>query len=116
MEAPLPAPHVQTNGRLPDAEELQSLNAFACSSHQDVAIWQDRHAVHGYLGDSDIVVAFVLCELTAILGLMNYFLSGVPIFLLFALALIGLLLHFPRRAYFESAAAPTGQNLNNPTT
>jgi len=61
------------------------------------------------------VVAFALCELTAIVGLLNYFLSGVPIFLLFALAIIGMLLHFPRRTYFETIAAPapSDQNINS---
>jgi hypothetical protein len=63
------------------------------------------------------VVAFALCEMTALFGLLNYLLSGVPIFLLFALALIGLLLHFPRRASFASVP-PLGsadQGLNNST-
>jgi hypothetical protein len=61
------------------------------------------------------VLAFALCELTALFGLINYFLSGVPIFLLFALALIGLLLHFPRRAAFARVGtlAPNDQNVGS---
>lgn len=61
------------------------------------------------------VLAFALCELTAIFGLLNYLLSGVPIFLLFALALIGLLLHFPRRAALARIAplAPGDQNISS---
>jgi hypothetical protein len=59
------------------------------------------------------VLAFALCELTALLGLVNYFISGVPIVLLFALAAVGLLLHFPRRAHLEAAAAGTTRGLNS---
>ena len=50
------------------------------------------------------VLAFALCELAAIFGLINYFLSGVPIVLLFLLAAVGLLLHFPRRAHIEAVS------------
>jgi hypothetical protein len=53
------------------------------------------------------VIAFALCELAAIMGLVNYLISGVPIVLLFVLAAVGLLLHFPRRAHIE-AATPGG--------
>jgi uncharacterized iron-regulated membrane protein len=45
--------------------------------------------------------------LAAILGLVNYFLSGVSFVWLFVLAAVGLLLHFPRRAHIE-AATPGG--------
>ena len=53
------------------------------------------------------VLAFALSELPAILGLMNYFLSGDPLTLLFLLAAAGLLLHFPRRQHLV-AASPVG--------
>ncbi|MFL6207878.1 MAG: hypothetical protein ACJ74W_03470 [Pyrinomonadaceae bacterium] len=53
------------------------------------------------------VIAFALCELAAIMGLVNYLISGVPIVLLFVLAAVGLLLHVPRRAHIE-AATPGG--------
>ena len=49
------------------------------------------------------IVAFALCDLVAVFGLINFILSGVPIVLLFALAAVGLLLHFPRRAHIEAA-------------
>lgn len=54
------------------------------------------------------VIAFALCELAAIFALVNYFISGVPLYLLFILAAVGLLFHFPRRTPFE-ALAPTGR-------
>src|SRR2546423_7697178 len=61
------------------------------------------------------VLAFALCELAAILGLMNYFLSGGFLVWLFVLAAIGLLLHFPRRAHIEaSMPGSTTQDFNNP--
>jgi hypothetical protein len=53
------------------------------------------------------VIAFALCELAAVMGLVNYLISGVPIVLLFVLAAVGLLLHCPRRAHIE-AATPGG--------
>ncbi|HEX8068364.1 MAG TPA: hypothetical protein VF546_00330 [Pyrinomonadaceae bacterium] len=59
------------------------------------------------------VLAFALCELTALLGLVNYFLTGRPIVLLFALAAFGLLFHFPRRAHLEAAAADTSKGLDS---
>ena len=49
------------------------------------------------------VVAFALCELVAIFELVNYFISGVSKGVLFALAALGLLLHFPRRTHIEAA-------------
>ena len=60
------------------------------------------------------VVAFPLCELAAIFGLINYFISGVPIVLLFVLAAVGLLLHFPRRAHIEATTpGRTTQTFNS---
>jgi hypothetical protein len=60
------------------------------------------------------VVAFALCELAAIFGLVNYFISGVPIVLLFVLAAVGLLLHFPRRVHIEAATpGDTTQTFNS---
>jgi lipopolysaccharide export LptBFGC system permease protein LptF len=50
------------------------------------------------------VLAFALCEAAAIFGLVNYFLSGVPMYLLFILAAVGLLLHFPRRDHLAAVA------------
>lgn len=60
------------------------------------------------------VIAFALCELAAIMGLVNYLISGVPIVLLFVLAAVGLLLHFPRRAHIEAATpGATTQGFNS---
>ncbi len=55
------------------------------------------------------VLAFALCEAAAIFALVNYFISGVPLYLLFILAAVGLLFHFPRRAHFEAVPADGAQ-------
>ncbi|PYS89503.1 MAG: hypothetical protein DMF64_17500 [Acidobacteria bacterium] len=54
------------------------------------------------------VLAFALCEATAIFGLVNYFLSGVPPLTLFAVALFGMALHVPRRVELLKASPPDG--------
>ncbi len=51
------------------------------------------------------VFAFALCELSAIFGLVEYFIRGVPNYLLFILAAVGFLLHFPRRQHLLAASA-----------
>ncbi len=59
------------------------------------------------------VIAFALCEAAAIFALINYFVSGMTMYLLFILAAVGLLFHFPRRTHFEAAApAGTAQGFN----
>lgn len=55
------------------------------------------------------VIAFALCEAAAIFALVNYFISGLTMYLLFILAAVGLLFHFPRRAHFEAVTADTAQ-------
>ena len=51
------------------------------------------------------VLAYALCEAPALLALVEYLVSGVPNYLLFMLAAVGLLLHFPRRSYLYAASA-----------
>ncbi len=48
------------------------------------------------------VLAFALCEAAAVCAVVNYFVSGLTMYLLFILAAVGLLFHFPRRAHFEA--------------
>lgn len=57
------------------------------------------------------VLAFVLCEMSAILGLVNYLLSGVPPLALFAVAVLGMALHVPRRDNLAQASPPEGLSL-----
>ena len=50
------------------------------------------------------LVAWVICEMTALLGLIDFFVTSHPhYYLLFILAALGDLLHFPRREHFEHA-------------
>ena len=51
------------------------------------------------------VLAYALCEAPALVALVEYLVSGVPNYLLFMLAAVGLLLHFPRRSYLYAASA-----------
>ena len=61
---------------------------------------------------SAYVLAFALCEAAALFGVMAHFVTGAPeAAYFFALAALGLLLHFPRRRHFEDAAgAAAGVN------
>ena len=52
-----------------------------------------------------LVVALALCEVSALLGLLERFVFGNrEYFLLFILALLGDLFHFPRRSQLEAAS------------
>jgi hypothetical protein len=67
---------------------------------------QVLHVQHGYL------VAWVMTELAALLGLVDFFLTADPyFFVLFIIALLGNLLHFPRREHFENASFNPSLNL-----
>ena len=60
---------------------------------------QVLHVQHAYL------VAWVMTELAALLGLLDFFATNDPYFyVLFIIAALGDLLHFPRRQHFESAS------------
>jgi hypothetical protein len=60
---------------------------------------QALHVQQGYL------VAWVICEMAALLGLLDFFLTSHPhYYVLFIVAALGDLLHFPRREHFEQAS------------
>lgn len=60
---------------------------------------QVQHVQQGYL------VGWVICEMAALLGLLDFFLTSHPHFyVLFIVAVIGDLFHFPRREHFEHAS------------
>jgi len=60
---------------------------------------QVQHVQQGYL------VAWVVTEIAALLGLVDFFMTSDPYFyVLMIIAGIGQLLHFPRREHFESAS------------
>ena len=69
------------------------------------------------LGTTAYVVAFVLCEVTAILGFMAYFITGLSYALhSFILAAGGLLLHFPTRNALDGIETNNANaNLNQTT-
>jgi hypothetical protein len=51
------------------------------------------------------IVAWAMCEVSALLGLMDFFLTNDPYFyVLFIIAAGGELLHYPRREHFENAS------------
>ncbi len=56
------------------------------------------------------VIGFALCEMAGICGLGLYFLRGASsaYYLLFALAALGMLLHFPRRSHLTDASFKRG--------
>ncbi len=64
------------------------------------------------LGTTAYILAFAMCELTAILGFVAYLVTGLPYALhSFILAAAGLLLHFPARDALEgigSGGNPSG--------
>lgn len=65
------------------------------------------------LGTTAHVIAFALCEMTAILGFVAYLITGLPYTLhSFIIAAAGLLLHFPARGVFERIEAGDSDNAN----
>lgn len=51
------------------------------------------------------IVAMALCEMSALLGLMDHYLTGSNYYPLgFGIALLGMLLHFPQRKYVVAAS------------
>ena len=64
----------------------------------------EKHSIQ--LVVSGHIVAFALCEATCLFGLLAYVVTHTPYaYLLFALAIVGLLLHFPRKAQMQDAAS-----------
>lgn len=60
---------------------------------------QVQNVQNGYL------VAWVSCELAALLGLFDYFMTSHPhSYVLFIVAAVGDLFHYPRREHFEQAS------------
>jgi ABC-type Mn2+/Zn2+ transport system permease subunit len=56
------------------------------------------------LVQTGLVLAWALCEATCLFGLLAYFLTRNPYaYLLFALAVLGFLLHFPRKSQLINA-------------
>jgi F0F1-type ATP synthase membrane subunit c/vacuolar-type H+-ATPase subunit K len=52
-----------------------------------------------------MLIACAMCEVTALLGLLEHFtIAGRLYYLLFALAAGGMALHFPRRSHVEAAS------------
>lgn len=51
------------------------------------------------------VLAWALCEMSALLGLLDHFLNGSPYYYVgFVLAALGMLLHFPRKQHLLDAS------------
>ena len=72
------------------------------------------------LGTTAYVLAFAMCELTAVLGFLAYVITGLSYALhSFIIAAVGLSLHFPPRDALSrieaNDAGDTGANLNNTT-
>jgi len=58
------------------------------------------------------IVAWAMCEVAAVLGVMDFFLTSDPYFyVLFIIAALGELLHYPRREHFENASFNPSINL-----
>jgi hypothetical protein len=54
---------------------------------------------------SAYVVAFALCEASALLGLLDHFINGSPLYYVgFIFAGLGMLLHFPRKQHLLDAS------------
>jgi hypothetical protein len=67
---------------------------------------QVLHVQHGYL------VAWVMSEAAALLGLLDFFATNDPYFyVLFIIAALADVLHFPRREHFENASFSPPINL-----
>ena len=57
---------------------------------------------------SGFIIAVTLCETAALFGLMGLFVTGNRYaYLLFAVAALGIILHFPRREQFHAASYKT---------
>ena len=64
---------------------------------------------------SGLIIALALCDSAALLGLVDYLVTGSRYyFVLFVVSLIGMLLHFPRRDQIAAAVykSPSGVNEN----
>jgi hypothetical protein len=62
----------------------------------------EKHDVR--IVQSGTVIALALCEATCLFGLLAYFMTGnLYAYLLFGLAIFGMLLHFPRKAHLLDA-------------
>lgn len=58
------------------------------------------------------IIAWAMSEVAALLGLMDFFMTSDPYFyVLFIIAALGELLHFPRREHFENASFSPPMNL-----
>lgn len=58
------------------------------------------------------IVAWAMCEVSALLGLMDFFLTNDAYFyVFFIIAALGELLHYPRREHFENASLSPSINL-----
>lgn len=56
-----------------------------------------------------LVIACAMCEVAALLGLVEAFvIGGRDHYLLFLIAVVGILFHFPRRSQLEAASYKTG--------
>jgi hypothetical protein len=67
---------------------------------------QVQHVQQGY------IAAWAICELAALLALLDFFLTNDPYFyVLFIIAAIGDLIHYPRREHFLSASVTPPINL-----
>lgn len=65
------------------------------------------------LVNSAFIVAAAVCEAAALLGLFDLLVAHDRYyFVLIAFAMLGLLLHFPRRSYLEAASFKTTHTLN----
>lgn len=54
------------------------------------------------------ILALALCETAALLGLLDYFMTGHPhYYILFIIGALGQLLHFPRREHVVNASSKT---------
>jgi hypothetical protein len=52
------------------------------------------------------LLSFALCEISALMGLMDHFLTGSKYYYVgFAIASLGLLLHFPQRRHLVNASS-----------
>ena len=70
------------------------------------------------LGTTAYVLAFAMCEMTALLGFVGYIITGLSYSLhSFIIAAAGLVLHFPPRGALEGieAASDASANLNKTT-
>jgi F0F1-type ATP synthase membrane subunit c/vacuolar-type H+-ATPase subunit K len=65
------------------------------------------------LVNKGFILAAAFCEAAALFGLLDLFVAQDRYyFVLIAFAFLGLLLHFPRRIYLESASFKSGHQLN----